>query len=159
MRRTIVIALALFLCFGLGNQPLAGDINGAVLKLDRKQGKCPCFDRADLDKLIDEIYSFGGTPACTYTFNVDRRIRIFDKTDSTPGPNNQAFTRAGVACFGPKVKAGNAPGLPITIGSFAMYDSEGKNCRKRIIKAANKNYIECKCINQDGETVACPDFL
>ena len=145
------IMLALFLCLSLGTQSLAEDINSAVRTLDNKQGKCPCFDGADLAELIEGA---AGNASCTYTFNVDRRIRIFD----TSTPSNQAFTRAGVACFGPKVRGGNAPGLP-GVGSFAMYDQEGKDCRKTIIKAARNYGLQCTCINQNGAVVACPDSL
>lgn len=123
-----------------------------MLKLDKKPGKkCPCFDEADLAVLIEGAQ----TPSCTYTFNVDRRIRVFDAIT----PSNQAFTRAGVACFGPKVRGGNAPGLP-GVGSFAMYDSEGEDCRKTIINAANEYGLQCMCINEDGQVVdPCPDSL
>jgi hypothetical protein len=149
MRTGWTLVLTLGFGFGLVAWQAEADV-GDVLTLDEKDGICPCFDHVDLNELIENA----ANPVCTYNYNVDRRLRIFD----TETPADQAFTRAGVACYGAKVRAGNAPGLP-GVGSFAMYDSEGKSCRKTLIKAARRHQLDCGCINQDGENVACPDSL
>ena len=151
IRWTRNLALTLLASLLLGTQSPAGDINKAVKSLDDKHGQCPCFDRQDLAELIEAA---AGNAICTYTFNVDRRLRIFDALM----PSKQAFTRAGVACSGPKVRGGNAPGLP-GVGSFAMYDSEGEDCKDNILAAAKKYGLQCTCIDQDGVAVACPDSL
>jgi hypothetical protein len=143
------LALALGLALGLVAGQAGADPRD-VLELDDKDGRCPCFDKADLAELIENSVD----PVCTYNYNVDRRLRIFDAET----PANQAFTRAGVACYGPKVRAGNAPGLP-GVGSFAMYDSEGNSCRKALLRTARRYGLECGCINQDGANVTCPDSL
>lgn len=147
------LTMVFVLFLGLGTQVQAWELNGDIRKLDNHNGKCPCFDRKDLDDLVARADS---EVQCTYTYNVDRRLKLFFGT----APDNQAFTRAGVACFGPKVRPGGpGTGLPGR-GSYAMYDSEGKHCRKLIRKVANYNGIKCQCINEAGETLPnCPDSL
>ena len=158
------LTLALFMCLSLvslGVQSQAANLNDDVKKLDDKKGECPCFDEEDLVDLIAP-----GNAMCTYNFNSDRRLRIFDQSypslNSTVG---NAFTRAGVACYGPKViSGGGATGLP-PVGGFAMYDEEGEDCRKKIFRAANHVGLSCECVTFNEYTgkidlvVPCPDSL
>ena len=81
----LILTIILIMLFAFAAQ--AEGMNFAVKKLDNKKGKCPCFDRADIDELIMN------TPdaICTYTFNVDRRLKIA-APGASPSTTNQVFT-------------------------------------------------------------------
>jgi hypothetical protein len=154
-KRTLALFICLGFCLGLATPSHAShfnffgrDLNEEVRDLDDKRGRCPCFNDEDLARLIADASS----PMCTYNFNADRRLRIFDD-DVNPGninsPEANAFTRASVACFGPRVRPGNSPGLP-PVGGYAIYNEEGKACRDAILRAANKARLECVCLDQNG---------
>ena len=121
-------------------------INAEVTALDKAfAAKCPCFDAQDVRKFVRDAGAKNVN--CHYHVDTDRRLRIStsDQFADLLG-EAQIFTRAGVACFGPKVIKSGVQGLP-SIGGYAMYDKQGKDCFRTLIRVLDDYGIVCEVVS------------